>query len=65
MKHAKELGDYLIVAVTSDVFDKARGKLNVKDSLVQRIKNVENTGLADEIIVEEYFGQKIDDIKKK
>ena len=34
------------------------------DSLVQRIKNVENTGLADEIIVEEYFGQKIDDIKK-
>ena len=64
LKHAKELGDYLIVAVTSDVFDKARGKLNVKDSLVQRIKNVENTGLADEIIVEEYFGQKIDDIKK-
>lgn len=64
LKHAKELGDYLIVAVTSDAFDKARGKLNVKDSLVQRIKNVENTGLADEIIVEEYFGQKIVDIKK-
>ena len=64
LKHAKELGDYLIVAVTSDAFDKARGKLNVKDSLVQRIKNVENTGLADEIIVAEYFGQKIDDIKK-
>lgn len=64
LKHAKELGDYLIVAVTSDAFDKARGKLNVHDSLVQRIKNVELTGLADEIIVEEYFGQKIDDIKK-
>lgn len=64
LKNAKNLGDYLIVAVTSDAFDKARGKLNVHDSLVQRIKNVENTGLADEIIVEEYFGQKIDDIKK-
>ena len=64
IKHAKELGDYLIVAVTSDAFDKARGKLNVQDSLVTRIKNVEKSGLADEIIVEEYFGQKIDDIKK-
>lgn len=64
LKHAKELGDYLIVAVTSDAFDKARGKLNVHDSLVTRIKNVEATGLADEVIVEEYFGQKIDDIKK-
>ena len=64
LKHAKELGDYLIVAVTSDLFDKYRGKLNVHDSLITRIKNVEATGLADEIIVEEYFGQKIDDIKK-
>lgn len=64
LKHAKELGDYLIVAVTSDAFDKARGKLNVHDSLITRIKNVEATGLADEVIVEEYFGQKIDDIKK-
>ena len=64
LKHAKELGDYLIVAVTSDAFDKVRGKLNVHDSLVTRIKNVEATGLADEVIVEEYFGQKIDDIKK-
>ena len=64
LKNAKKLGDYLIVAVTSDAFDKVRGKLNVNDSLVKRIKNVENTGLADEIIVEEYFGQKIDDIKK-
>lgn len=64
LKHAKELGDYLIVAVTSDAFDKARGKLNVHDTLVTRIKNVEKCGLADEIIVEEYFGQKIDDIKK-
>lgn len=64
LKNAKALGDYLIVGVTSDDFDKNRGKLNVRDSLMTRIKAVEDTGFADEIIVEEYFGQKIDDIKK-
>ena len=64
LKNAKALGDYLIVGVTSGDFDKNRGKLNVRDSLMTRIKNVEETGFADEIIIEEYFGQKIDDIKK-
>lgn len=64
LKRAKALGDYLIVGVTSDAFDKNRGKLNVRDSLVTRIENVKNTGFADEIIVEEYIGQKIDDIKR-
>jgi len=64
LKRAKELGDYLIVGVTSESFDKNRGKLNVRDSLIKRIENVRQTGFADEIIVEEYIGQKIDDIKK-
>lgn len=64
LKHAKELGDYLIVGVTSEAFDQSRGKLNVRDPLVKRIENVRKTGFADEIIVEEYMGQKIDDIKK-
>ena len=64
LKRAKELGDYLIVGVTSDYFDKSRGKFNVRDSLMTRIENVKATGFADEIVVEEYFGQKIDDIKK-
>lgn len=64
LKRAKALGDYLIVGVTSDYFDKSRGKFNVQDSLMTRIKNVEATGFADQIVVEEYFGQKIDDIKK-
>ena len=64
LKRAKELGDYLIVGVTSGDFDKNRGKLNVRDSLMTRIKHVEETGFADEIVIEEYFGQKIDDIKK-
>lgn len=64
LKRAKELGDYLIVGVTSDYFDKSRGKFNVNDDLMTRIENVKKTGFADKIIVEEYFGQKIDDIKK-
>ena len=64
LKRAKELGDYLIVGVTSENFDKNRGKLNVKQSLVERIENIKESGFADKIIVEEYMGQKIEDIKK-
>ncbi len=64
LKRAKALGDYLIVGVTSESYDKARGKLSVVDSLATRIENVKKTGFADEIIVEEYGGQKFNDIKK-
>lgn len=64
LKRARQLGDYLIVGVTSEHYDKSRGKLNVTQSLVERIENVKNSGLADEIIVEEYDGQKIEDIQK-
>lgn len=64
LERAKALGDYLIVGVTADDFDKTRGKINVQQSLMERIEAVRATGLADEIIVEEYEGQKIDDIQK-
>lgn len=64
LKRAKALGDYLIVGVTADAFDKERGKLNVSQSLAERIENVRKTGIADQIIVEEYEGQKISDIQK-
>jgi len=64
LKRAKSFGDYLIVGVTSEKYDKERGKLNVHKSLMQRIEDVKNTGFADEIIIEEYEGQKIDDIIK-
>lgn len=64
LERAKALGDYLIVGVTADDFDKIRGKINVQQSLMERIEAVRVTGLADEIIVEEYEGQKIDDIKR-
>lgn len=64
LERAKALGDYLIVGVTSEAYDKTRGKLNVVDSLVTRIENVKKTGFADEIIVEEAPGQKVQDVKK-
>lgn len=64
LERAKALGDYLIVGVTADSFDLTRGKINVQQTLMERIEAVKATGLADEIIVEEYEGQKIDDIKR-
>ena len=64
LERAKALGDYLIVGVTSDDYDKTRGKINNQQSLIERIQAVKETGLADEIIVEEYEGQKIDDIRR-
>jgi len=62
LERAKALGDYLIVGVTADGFDQARGKINVKQSLMERMEAVKASGIADEVIVEEYEGQKIDDI---
>lgn len=64
LQRAKALGDYLIVGVTSDTFDRERGKINVQQSLMERVEAVRATGIADEIIIEEYEGQKIDDIKR-
>ncbi len=58
LERAKALGDYLVVGVTSDDFDRTRGKINVKESLMERVEAVRKTGLADEIIVEEYEGRK-------
>lgn len=64
LKRAKALGDYLIVGVTADSFDRDRGKLNVRNNVLERVEAVKATGLADEVIIEEYVGQKIDDIQK-
>jgi len=62
LKRVKALGDYLVVGVTANDFDLRRGKINVTQSLTERIEAVKNLNIADEIIVEEYEGQKIDDI---
>lgn len=60
----KGVGDYLVVGVTADGFDKVRGKINVSQTLNERMRAVQELGIADEVIVEEYEGQKIDDIRR-
>ena len=63
LERAKALGDYLIVGVTSDDYDRSRGKINNRQSFMERVESVKATGIPDEVIVEEYDGQKVDDIK--
>lgn len=64
LERAKALGDYLVVGVTADDFDKARGKINVQQTLEERVAAIQATGIADKVIIEEYEGQKIDDIRR-
>jgi len=64
LKRAKALGDYLIVGVTTEQYDEYRGKMNVVDSLMERINHIKQTGFADEIIIEDHAGQKVEDIQK-
>lgn len=59
LKRAKALGDYLIVGVTTENFDINRGKINVEQSLMERIEAVKSLGIADEVFPEEYMGQKL------
>ena len=62
LRRAKVLGDYLVVGITSEQYDRERGKLNVRQPLAERMEGIRRSGLADKIIVEEYEGQKIRDI---
>jgi glycerol-3-phosphate cytidylyltransferase len=64
LKHAKQLGDYLIVGVTTEHYDEIRGKSRAVNSLEERMENVRKSGFADEIIIEDHEGQKIEDIQK-
>ncbi|MBQ7680228.1 MAG: Gfo/Idh/MocA family oxidoreductase [Butyrivibrio sp.] len=64
LERAKALGDHLTVGVTTEHYDLMRGKLNLVDPIMTRIENVRKTGFADEIIVEDHEGQKIEDIQR-
>ncbi len=64
LKRAKALGDHLTVGVTTEHYDLMRGKLNLVDPIMTRMENVRKTGFADEIIVEDHEGQKIEDIQR-
>lgn len=64
LKRAKEKGDYLIVGVTTENYDTARGKLNIVESVIDRVEHIKQSGFADKIILEDHIGQKIEDIQK-
>lgn len=63
LKRAKELGDYLIVAVSTDEFNAVKGKKAYYD-FEKRKKMVEELEYVDLVITEEKWEQKVDDIKK-
>ncbi len=63
LKQAKDLGDYLIVGLSTDEFNEKKGKKSyynyaIRKELLEAIKYV------DSVIPEECWEQKIEDIKK-
>ncbi|HIO95642.1 MAG TPA: glycerol-3-phosphate cytidylyltransferase, partial [Campylobacterales bacterium] len=64
LKRAKALGDYLIVGVTDENYDRSRGKLNVSESTKKRVKAIEALDFVDKVIVETHKNQKVEDIHK-
>ena len=64
LRRAKALGDKLIVGVTSNAFTKERGKLLLADSLDDRMNNVRSCEYVDEVILEDHYGQKLEDVQK-
>lgn len=63
LRRAKELGDYLIVAVSTDEFNESKGKKCVY-SCTDRRQIVEAIQYVDLAIEEHSWEQKIDDIQK-
>jgi len=64
LKRAKELGDYLIVGVTDEIYDRSRGKLNVSESTKKRMKAIEELDFVDKVILEMHKNQKAEDMVK-
>ena len=63
LERARKLGDYLIVGVSTDEFNKIKGKKSIYP-FNHRAKIVESIRYVDKVIQEENWEQKIDDIKK-
>lgn len=59
----KEFADYLIVGVSTDEFNQLKGKKTIIP-FENRIEIVRNIKYVDEVIAEESWEQKINDIKK-
>lgn len=63
LRRAKELGDYLIVAISTDEFNKIKGK-KAYYPYEQRKAVVEAIRYVDEVIPETSWEQKIEDVQK-
>ncbi|WP_196001934.1 glycerol-3-phosphate cytidylyltransferase [Clostridium sp. 1001271B_151109_B4] len=63
LKRAKELGDYLVVAVSSDKFNRKKGK-EAYHSIEDRVRILSAIKYVDEVIIEESWDQKAYDIKE-
>lgn len=64
LQRARALGSHLTVAVSTESYDLTQGKLNLRQSLVERVTAVQKSGLADAVIAEEYAGQQAHDIQR-
>ena len=62
LERARQLGDKLIVGVTTDRYAMERGKLCVVEPLEVRMDNVRRCPWVDQVIVEDHMGQKAEDI---
>ncbi len=62
LTRAKARGNYLIVGVTSDDYDRSRGKLNVIQSQEERMAAIRALDFVDEVILETHKDQKQEDM---
>ena len=62
LKRAKDLGDYLIVAISTDEFNEIKSK-KAYHSYENRKVILEAIRYVDEVIPEEHWEQKVDDVK--
>lgn len=63
LKRAKALGDYLVVAVSSDKFNEIKGKKSYH-SIEDRVAILEAIEFVDKVIVEESWDQKVIDVRE-
>jgi len=61
LKRAKELGDYLVVGLSSDTFNSIKGKKTYYDYLTRKMM-LESVRYVDEVVFEACWEQKINDI---
>ena len=63
LKRAKSLGDYLVVAVSTDEFNAIKGKKSYHDYETRK-KMLEAIRYVDLVIPENHWDQKVDDVKE-